>query len=156
MRLKNLMYGLSLIAISVFVFIYGSSFPDFVVRGNKLPGPKFFPFLISILLVIMGSYFVITSLLKLKKTKMENEEKITTKKGLLRVLTIILGIGLYVPFINLVGFKIGTFVFATVIMSIFGVKILKSLLYSLILTVIIVLIFEKIFLIPFPQKFLPF
>ncbi|SHH23723.1 tripartite tricarboxylate transporter TctB family protein [Thermosipho atlanticus] len=155
MKVKNLSYGVVLVCISIFVFIYGSNFPDFIVRGNKLPGPKFFPFLISYLLLVVGLYFIIHSIINWKKTKTDSARYIT-KKGLLRVVSVIIGVGTYVPLINLVGFKIGTFAFATVMMSIFGVKILKSMLYSLILTAIIVLIFEKVFLIPFPQKFFPF
>jgi len=156
MKVKDLSYGIVLVIISIFVFIYGSNFPEFVVRGNRLPGPKFFPFLISFLLLIFGLYFIIRSLLILKTSKSNNSVEKVTKKGLVRVIAVIIGISFYVPLINLIGFKIGTFVFSTIMMSLFGIKIFKSMLYSLILTIIIVIIFEKIFLIPFPQKFFPF
>jgi len=119
MKLKDIVYGSTLIIISIFVFAIGSGFPNYVVRSKELPGPKFFPFLIAYLLIFAG-------------------------------------ILLYVPLINLIGFKVGTFILAALFMYILGVKLLRALLYSLILTIVIVLIFGMVFSIPFPQGFLPF
>ncbi|AKI97763.1 tripartite tricarboxylate transporter TctB family protein [Kosmotoga pacifica] len=156
MRLKDTIYGSTLIVISIFVFAIGSGFPNYVVRGKELPGPKFFPFLIAYLLIFAGIYFIIRSLLRWNRTEGINTSDLVTKRGIIRVISIVAGVLLYVPLINLIGFKVGTFILCAVFMYMLGVKLLKSLIYSLILTIVIILIFGMVFSIPFPQGFLPF
>ncbi|RKX47584.1 MAG: hypothetical protein DRP32_08700 [Thermotogae bacterium] len=156
MKLKDIVYGSTLIIISIFVFAIGSGFPNYVVRSKELPGPKFFPFLIAYLLIFAGVYFIVRSFLRKRKAEETNATSLVTKRGILRVISIIVGILLYVPLINLIGFKVGTFILAALFMYILGVKLLRALLYSLILTIVIVLIFGMVFSIPFPQGFLPF
>ncbi|HEY8541958.1 MAG TPA: hypothetical protein VIL29_06210 [Pseudothermotoga sp.] len=68
-KMKDLVLGLILLVLSIATIVLSSSFPDFVVRGERLPGPKFFPTILSIILICFAIYFVIVGSTKLiKKT----------------------------------------------------------------------------------------
>ncbi len=164
MNYKNIVYGSILILLSIIVILISLEFPSYAVRGQELPGPSFFPQLISIFLILIGIYEIIVGILqtfKLKKLKDEGLKKeeevrktVVTKKGLFNITVVIAGIILFVPFINLVGFKLGLLIFSTILMTTFGVRLLRALIYSAIVTVIIILIFDYLFKIPFPEGIL--
>ena len=156
MNIKNIFFGISLFVLSGIIFVFGSNFPNFVVRGQKLPGPKFFPYALAFVLIGLGVYFVIKSivLLKLKKTPRDASlapaEKITFE-GVKNVVAIIAGILFFVPLINLLGFLLGAMVISTVLMTTLNVKLWHSLIYSAVLVVLIFLIFGMVFKIPLPE-----
>lgn len=158
-KYKNLLYGVVLIALSIFVIMYSTGFPKYTVRGQELPGPSFFPTVLSIFLIVIGVYEILKDVvdnIKKKERKSKDDSHIT-KRGFINIIIVVAGIILFVPFIELVGFKLGAFVFAAALMWLLGVKILNSLIYSAVLTVVIVVIFELLFKIPFPQGYiLPF
>lgn len=164
MNYKNIVYGSILILLSIIVILISLEFPSYVVRGQELPGPSFFPQVISIFLILIGIYEIILGILQTFKLKKLNEEglkkeekvikTVITKKGLFNIIVVIAGIILFVPFINLVGFKLGLFIFSTILMTTFGVRLLRALIYSAIVTVIIILIFAYLFKIPFPEGIL--
>lgn len=158
-KYKNLLYGVVLIALSIFVIMYSTGFPKYTVRGQELPGPNFFPTVLSIFLIAIGVYEILKDVVDniKKKKRQPKDDSHITKRGFISILVVIAGIILFVPFIELVGFKIGAFVFAAFLMYLLGVKIINSLIYSAVLTAVIVVIFELLFKIPFPQGYiLPF
>ena len=158
-KYKNLLYGVILIALSIFVIIYSTGFPKYTVRGQELPGPNFFPTVLSIFLIAIGVYEILKDVvdnIKMKK-RIPKDDSHITKRGFISIIVVVAGIILFVPFIELVGFKLGAFVFAAFLMYLLGVKIINSLIYSAVLTAVIVVIFELLFKIPFPQGYiLPF
>jgi len=158
-KYKNLLYGVILIALSIFVIIYSTGFPKYTVRGQELPGPNFFPTVLSIFLIAIGVYEILKDVVDniKKKKRIPKDDSHITKRGFISIIIVVAGIILFVPFIELVGFKLGAFVFAAFLMYLLGVKIINSLIYSAVLTAVIVVIFELLFKIPFPQGYiLPF
>ncbi len=158
-KYKNLLYGVILIALSIFVIIYSTGFPKYTVRGQELPGPNFFPTVMSIFLIAIGVYEILKDVVDniKKKKRIPKDDSHITKRGFISIIVVVAGIILFVPFIELVGFKLGAFVFAALLMYLLGVKIINSLIYSAVLTAVIVVIFELLFKIPFPQGYiLPF
>ncbi|TYB84456.1 MAG: tripartite tricarboxylate transporter TctB family protein [Kosmotoga sp.] len=160
MRYKNITYGIILVILSIIVILLSLEFPSYVVRGKELPGPKFFPQVVSGILIVIGIYEIglgIYQIVKKREEKLkepEVKEKVgnkITKRGVINIIVVFAGIILFIPFIEIVGFKIGSFIFAAVLMSVFGMRIIRSLIYSAILTVIILLIFDYLFKIPFPE-----
>ncbi len=161
MNYKNIIYGIILIVLSVVIIFLSLDFPSYVVRGKELPGPKFFPQVISGVLIIIGIYEIGLGIYQTKKKKekpgelekgkeVEKETGIT-KRGIINIIVVFAGILLFIPFIEIVGFKLGAFIFATVLMSILGMGIIKSLIYSAVLTAVILVIFDYLFRIPFPE-----
>jgi hypothetical protein len=158
-KYKNLIYGVLLIALSIFVIMYSTGFPKYVVRGNELPGPSFFPTILSIFLIAIGLYEILKDIvdnIRKKERKVKDDSHIT-KRGIINILVVVAGIILFVPFIDIVGFKLGAFIFAAFLMYLLGIKFVRSLIYSAVLTAVIIVIFELLFRIPFPQGYiLPF
>ena len=156
MNIKNIFFGISLFVLSGIIFVFGSNFPNFIVRGQKLPGPKFFPYALAFVLIGLGVYFIVKSivLLKLKKAPRDAllvpAEEITFD-GVKNVIAVIAGILFFVPLINFLGFLLGAMVISTALMIILNVKIWRSLIYSVILVVLIFLIFGMVFKIPLPE-----
>ncbi|MFO7882691.1 MAG: tripartite tricarboxylate transporter TctB family protein [Kosmotogaceae bacterium] len=161
MNYKNITYGIILVVFSIIVILLSMEFPGYVVRGKELPGPKFFPQVISGILIIMGIYEIVLGTYQTVKKKKVNEKEMEkkevkektgiTKRGIINIIVVFVGIVLFIPFIEIVGFKLGAFIFATVLMSILGMGIIRSLLYSAILTAFILIIFDYLFKIPFPE-----
>ncbi|MFW6122020.1 MAG: tripartite tricarboxylate transporter TctB family protein [Petrotogales bacterium] len=161
MNYKNIIYGIILIVLSVVVIFLSMNFPSYVVRGKELPGPKFFPQVISGALIIIGIYEIGLGIYQTKKKKeklgnIEKEKEVEketgiTKRGIINIVVVFAGIILFIPFIEIVGFKLGAFILATVLMIVLGMGIIKSLIYSAVLTAVILIIFDYLFRIPFPE-----
>jgi len=156
MNIKNIFFGISLLILSGLIFFFGSSFPNYVVRGNKLPGPKFFPFTLAVIIIILGTYYIIKSLIMIRLKRIPKDATLApsdkiTLDGTKNVIAIIVGIIFFVPLINLLGFILGATIVSAALMIILNVKIWRSLVYSVILVVIIFLIFGMVFKVPLPE-----
>jgi len=106
MNIKNIFFGISLLILSGLIFFFGSSFPNYVVRGNKLPGPKFFPFTLAVIIIILGTYYIIKSLIMIRLKRIPKDATLApsdkiTLDGTKNVIAIIVGIIFFVPLINL-------------------------------------------------------
>lgn len=152
----NLILGIVLVTISLFVLVYANiNFPDFRVGGQKLPGPKFFPSLLSVFLIISGIYEIILALLKkpLFKNRKIPITELIKDWGFQNFFILVLSIILYVPCIKLLGFFIGTTLIAVVLLYRLEVSPGKSFFVAISLSLIIMLLFEKLFKIQLPDGF---
>lgn len=152
MKKKEFWFGITLIGIGLLVSIISSTFPSFVVEGKKLPGPAFFPAILSVILIIGGGYEILISLRikglqKSKKTFIEYCKDWGNQNIFIVVLTLIL----YVPIIKWLGFVFGTFLLSFLLMIRLKASWQRGIIASAILVVIIILIFEKVFKVPLPE-----
>ncbi|WP_041083239.1 tripartite tricarboxylate transporter TctB family protein [Thermotoga profunda] len=151
--MKDLVLGLILLVISTTVLFLSSSFPDFVVRGERLPGPKFFPTILSIILICFAFYCVLVGFVKLiKKTRNSLESKSElTKFGILNVLFTVFGVLFFVPIITFFGTFLGIILLGTALMILFSIKWYQSLIYSSVLAFLVYTIFQVLFKVPLPE-----
>lgn len=156
----NLILGIILVIISLFVIIYANlNFPHFKVGMKKLPGPKFFPTILSLFILICGIYEITFAFIDKKNKKAISNTKRSFKElindwGVQNILIFSFSIILYVPIINFLGFFIGSVLISSVLLYRLNVGLLKSLIVSLILSFIIIMLFEKLFKIQLPAGIL--
>lgn len=156
MNIKNIVFGVFLIVLALLVLYFGWSFPAYRIRGETLPGPKFFPFTLAVVLVIVGAYYIIKSVVMIKKKMIPKDSSIAfeerfTFEGIKNIVAVVAAILFFVPIIEFLGFILGTIIVSSVLMMILNVKVLRSIIYSTILAVMIFLIFGTLFRLPLPE-----
>ncbi|MEJ5229034.1 tripartite tricarboxylate transporter TctB family protein [Pseudothermotoga sp. U03pept] len=148
--MSDTILGVFLIALAIFVLISSSSFPNLVVRGEKLPGPKYFPSLLSILMILLGVFYIVSSIFKLRKREKNQIDK--SSKGQLSPLLVVLTSSiLFVPVVQLVGTTVGVIAITFSMMVFFRVKWYYSAVISVTLALLIRLVFEVLFKVPLPE-----
>jgi len=148
----NLIFGVALISIAILVMVEASFFPKFVVSGKRLPGPAFFPTILSIILIISGFYEIIMALLGKRFSKPPRPFLDYLKDwGIQNVLILLFMLIIYVPVIKLLGFILGTFIISLLLMVRLKAGWIRSVIVSIALIIVIVLLFEKVFKIPLPE-----
>ncbi|KUK80538.1 MULTISPECIES: tripartite tricarboxylate transporter TctB family protein [unclassified Mesotoga] len=156
MNIKNIVFGVFLIVLALLVLYFGWSFPAYRIRGETLPGPKFFPFTLAVVLMIVGAYYIIKSVVMIKKKMIPKDSSIAfeerfTFEGIKNIVAVVAAILFFVPIIEFLGFILGTIIVSSVLMMILNVKVLRSIIYSTILAVMIFLIFGTLFRLPLPE-----
>ncbi len=156
--IKNIIYGSSLIVTSIIVFSITAGFPAFRIRGQELPGPKFFPNILSMVILAAGIYVIVLAIVKeiIRRRKAEPPQKTpledtVTKRGFLNILAVTVGTFLYIIMVDITGFNLTTVAFSSLLMMMLNVRWWRALIYSVILVVVIVLIFGTAFRIPLPE-----
>ncbi len=142
--------GFLAIFLGIITIILTLHFPKFNIGEEKVPGPSFFPNIIAVFLIFVG----ILEFFEAKHSTRYASLQGMNKKGAANVLVVIVAILLYIISLIPLGFIITTFLFSLIIMYLLGVGKIKSIVYSFIVLVILILIFEKLFRIPLPGGFL--
>jgi len=147
-------FGIILISIAIFIIIESLAFPDFISAGKKLPGPSFFPRILSIILIVVGVYEILLTggnehVIKREESFAEYFEDWENQNVLIVVLSLIL----YIFLLKWMGFVLGTFLFSSILMVRLKTGWLRGTVFSAIVVIIIILIFEKIFRIQLPKGF---
>lgn len=154
MGLGDLVLGICCVALSTFVFYYSKFFPKFLSGDRELPGPSFFPRLLSFFILAFGIYFIGYGIYQLLRV---NDKKgvfggIKVKWGVLLSYLAVLSTGFIVqPVLNLLGTILGFTAIGFFLMRVFKVKWIQSLVYSLALALVINWIFRGIFKLPLPD-----
>ena len=134
--------------ILIVFFISSMSFSDVTVSSDRI-GANGFPQMIIIISLILLIYITYKTI----KDRDESKERFNFKDRGFK--TMILSVGLlatYIFTLNIIGFILGTFIF-----SILAVRImryddtLKTIIFSLILTASVTLIFGKVFFVALPR-----
>ena len=107
MNIKNIVFGVFLIVLALLVLYFGWSFPAYRIRGETLPGPKFFPFTLAVVLMIVGAYYIIKSVVMIKKKMMPKDSSIAfeerfTFEGIKNIVAVVAAILFFVPIIEFV------------------------------------------------------
>ncbi|MGB9820901.1 MAG: tripartite tricarboxylate transporter TctB family protein [Pseudothermotoga sp.] len=154
--MKDIILGLILIVISIAVLTISSSFPNFVVRGERLPGPKFFPTILAIVLICFALYCLLLGMVTLRNSRKPsgNLDNSCTPAGIINILCISLSVFFFVPIISLVGTLVGITVIGTALMTLLSIKWYQSLMYSSALAFLVYIIFQIVFKVPLPEGIL--
>jgi len=136
------------IVLGVIIFILASQFPD-VGRPDE-PGPAFFPQLIAIFFLISGGLFIYRGRSSNDFVSFKVKD-IESGRGLFNLISVLILIGLYIYFFDILGFIESSFLFLIIVLSILDVGKLKSILVSAIVVFVMYYIFSELFLVPFPS-----
>jgi len=144
--------GLICVAIAGTVLAITPSFPA-GQEGVNLTGPAFFPNVLAIIYILLGAAELVVgfrSSSSREKTMAGQPSSTVAKPSIRKFLEFV---GLLVAFAALfqpLGFIVATLLFLFLLMLLLGVKPLKSVLFSLVYTGVIFLLFGKLFTIGLP------
>src|SRR5699024_3165049 len=144
--IRDISTGFVLIIFSIFGYLVANEFGD----GEKLGsfGPRFFPKLILILLVVLSVSLLIKGIISLKT------EKTSIKFNLKKILRVAIYIVLLIAYINLffiTGFIFSTIIFLIIAQYLFGMRSwLKLIVISIVTPIILYYFFTGLFNIPLP------
>lgn len=150
--MSDTILGVVLIVLAIFVLIFSSSFPELVVRGERLPGPRYFPALLSILMILFGAFYIVSNIFKCRKREKIREE--ASKRQVLPPLIVLASSVLFVPVIQLIGTTVGVIAITFSMMVFFRVKWYYSAIISVMLALLIKVVFEVLFKVPLPEGIL--
>ncbi len=149
----NIWFGIILIVIAVFIIIISLGFPSFIVGDKKLPGPNFFPVILSIILIIAGGYDILTARRgdMCAKIPAKSSKEYLKDWGNQNVLIIILSLITYISFLKWLGFILATFMFSLFLMIRLKTGWIRGTIFSTIAVIVIMLLFVKLFKVQLPE-----
>lgn len=148
----NIWFGIILIVIAVFVIIISLGFPSFIVGDKKLPGPNFFPVILSIILIITGGYEILIACRDMRAKKATKISKEYFKDwGNQNVLIIVFSLIIYVFLLEWLGFILATFIFSLILMIRLKTGWIRGIIFSTVAVIVIMLLFTKIFMVQLPE-----
>ena len=151
----NIWFGLAILGIAIFVIIISLSFPPFMCGNKKLPGPNFFPIILSTILIILGSYEILISWREINvKKSIKSFAKYIKDWGNQNILIIIFSLIIYIYCLKSLGFALATFVFSLILMIRLKTGWIRGTIFSVIVVVVVVLLFEELFKVQLPEGFL--
>ena len=158
MNVRETTIGFLLMALSVFTFFITRDFPPFRSRGVTLPGPSFFPRFVAAVLFCCGVIELVQAYRQSRSEK-EHEKQPSFQQvindfirspGMGTIVNSVIGIVAYVLLLERIGFEIMTTAFLVVMMLSFHVKPVKAVAYSVIVVIVMVVLFERLFQVPLP------
>ncbi len=149
----DIVTGAASIAFAGFVLVYSFRFPG--ARAADF-GPALFPRLIAIILIVMG-VLVLVQAWKLRTRPPEEcevdplDEQITPSfRGLRNVAITIVAVVIYIAVVGDVGFIPTTLVLLFVLMKAYGLSILRSVLFSCLITGFVYVLFAMLLRVVLP------
>lgn len=148
--MKDYISGISGLLLSLYVFLESRTFAD--ASEGAANNPALFPVALAILLAIFSSILIIQALLRKEKIKFSINKETLFKIGLFFT-----SLTIYVFVLRYIGFLLSTIIF-----SIFMINYLKgnkkisleSLIYGVIFSIIVFIVFNYILKVPLPKGFL--
>ena len=148
--MKDYISGISGLLLSLYVFLESRTFAD--ASEGAANNPALFPVALAILLAIFSSILIIQALLRKEKIKFSINKETLFKIGLFFI-----SLTIYVFVLRYIGFLLSTIIF-----SIFMINYLKgnkkisleSLIYGVIFSIIVFIVFNYILKVPLPKGFL--
>ena len=161
MNVRETTIGSLLVALSAFTFYITKDFPPFRARGVTLPGPSFFPRFVAAILLCCGLLELIQAYREGSSTKKQENlpgfqeilRGFVNSPGMSTIVVGITGIVIYALLLEKVGFQIMTATFLVAMMLCFRVRLLKAITYSVIVVIVMVALFERLFQVPLPPGF---
>lgn len=148
----NIWFGIIIIGIAIFVIIVSLNFPLFILGDKKLPGPNFFPVILSIILIIAGGYEILIARRSIHaKIPAKSPKEYLKDWGNQNVLIVILSLILYVSFLKWLGFTLATFIFSLILMVRLKTGWIRGTIFSTVAVIVIILLFVKLFRVQLPE-----
>lgn len=159
-RQRSLSFPLILMGLGTWVFIMAQQLPVVIRGGQRIPGPKYFPSILSAMLAAVGIYELVQYLRELRRVK----EDLPPLRDRIRTIVlapqthtfviVLAGLVLFVPLIQSIGFLLGGVLFSTLIMLRLRARPVQAIILSTVVTLLIGLLFGQLFRIPLPRGFL--
>jgi len=148
----NIWFGIIIIGIAIFIIIISLNFPSFILGDKKLPGPNFFPIILSIILIITGGYEILIAWRDTRaKISVKSSKEYLKDWGNQNVLIIILSLILYISFLKWLGFILATFIFSLFLMIRLKTGWIRGTIFSTVAVIVIMLLFVKLFKVQLPE-----
>lgn len=142
----EIIFSFILVAILIGLFISSLGFGGIVISTDKI-GPGGFPQIIIIICLFLMALVIWDNI----KNKNKKEEDLTRKGTKILVLNIVL-LGIYIFLLNIAGFFVSTILFGLAAIRNMGYRSLgRSFVFILILTVLVVLVFGRVFYVSLPR-----
>ena len=142
----ELIFSLILVVILIGAYFRSLSFGGMEISTDKI-GPGGLPQIIILLCLLLMAFIIWGSFKKREKRKAN-----LTHKGFVIMLVNIAMFGIYIFFMNVIGFVLSTFFYGTVAIRTMGYKSLgKSTVFMFVLTVLVTLVFGRIFYVSLPR-----
>ncbi|MDD3515306.1 hypothetical protein SDC9_43281 [bioreactor metagenome] len=141
----RIFFGISLVLVSLWVIRTSSTFPEAVSAGKKIPGPAFFPVLLSVVLIPCGLHQTVSALRSGKEGPCRG-----CGPGAANGAIVILSLAVYVQLMQWMGYALSTVLFSMFLLLRLRVGVLKALTVTMITVVFILLVFGRLFQIQLP------
>ena len=146
-----------LIAIGVWVLRLSAELPDFLQRGRRLPGPRYFPTLLGVFLCVAGTVELARYTAWRRRNRVTRRSVRTAIRSI-RVTpaavsaTVILALVIaFAGTVRIVGFQIGAFLCSLVMLTWLRCELRRALVVAVVLVAIISLVFGYLFRVPLPR-----
>jgi putative tricarboxylic transport membrane protein len=159
LKLANVISGGLFLGFSVFIFTETMKFPSL---PGGIPGPALFPYILSggmaffSILLICSGLFSSRSVVEPSQSPEGISQdsppapSLSRRQGLINMALVILGMVLFVVFVNRVGFILFGFILCTGLMWRLGVAPLKAICIGSVAVMVIFWLFAKLMMVPLP------
>ena len=145
--------GAVCLAIGATVLILTRNFPS--GQGYvQLTGPAFFPNVLAFILLITGVIEIVVGVVQRATLPVLSFTVIGETLRDRQVQSVLIALGLmvlYVVFMKVIGFFTTSFIFLSGMMWRMGVKIVRNIIYTVVLLVVLYLVFARLFFVNLPQ-----
>jgi putative tricarboxylic transport membrane protein len=146
MGIRDYMIGLVGFLFGVFIFCMTLDFPS--LEGGH-PGPALFPRILSILFAICGLVLIIQDV-KADGSKPNKKPFFPGWAPAWNAIAVIAVVVVYILLVEILGFILTCFILFSLLMKKLGVRIVPSVVLSLIVTMGVYLLFHKMLMVPLP------
>lgn len=148
----NIWFGVIIVGIAIFVIIVSLNFPPFILGDKKLPGPNFFPIMLSMILLILGGYEILIAWRDMRaKIPLKSSKEYLKDWGNQNVLIIIFSLIAYISFLKWLGFILATFIFSLILMIRLKTGWIRGTIFSTVVVIVIMLLFVELFRVQLPE-----
>lgn len=151
-RTRTLSFPILLIGFGGMTLFLSRDLPDFIQRGQRLPGPKLFPMVLGAFLVVAG----VVELVQWLVARSRGTAKPLQSAGLGDVTAFIGAVVLFAVLLPVLGFQVTGLLFGTLVLRALDVQWSKAVFVPLLLVVVITLLFGVAFRVPIPWGILGF
>jgi len=145
---NEIIFGTIFIMISIFLFLMTFRFPDLRIALS----PSVFPRFVTVSLFIISSILLAQGIKKQIKSKGKRQKVNIEKKYFIRFILLCATGFIYTRIIRITGYVVATPVFIATTMLIFNEKkIHRVVLFSIVTTAILYIVFRMIFRVPLPR-----
>ncbi len=161
-------YGLSLpvllTALGISTLYLAAQLPEFVQRGQQLPGPRYFPTILGVFFCIAGVVELVRYIRHKRHARAAGRlpadpffvrlKSVTGDWGAHSVAIILGSLAVFVPVVQVLGFVLGGTLFSTVLMLRLKARWYNAIILSLVVVLVIAVVFGRLFRVPLPAGIL--
>ncbi len=159
-RKASLSLPVILAALSVWVLYMAAQLPEFIQRGQRLPGPRYFPTILSVFLLIAAGVELARYLRYRRSVSGEYGgalDRVRERLSMLRSswgarsVGVILGTSVaLVPVTQLIGFPLAGTAYGVLLMMRLKARWYSAVVVSVVVVIVITVVFGRLFRVPLP------